>query len=150
LASTTITETNRTMNQIDSNIKLTAEIGLQVISLIYIWKTVIVFYLQKCFINHHMKKNTPFTVLLSIVRYCSTIEIYLHERESLRMALLVNNLIVCYLDFNINQPFNIANYKVLHEIVIQSPAQPITPCPDGRILRRSYKIVQDLTDNRIS
>ncbi|CAF3911750.1 unnamed protein product [Rotaria sordida] len=38
----------------------------------------------------HMKKNIPFTMLLRVIRYCSTFQTYLDEREKLRMALLFN------------------------------------------------------------
>jgi hypothetical protein len=37
----------------------------------------------------HMKKNIPFTMLLRAIRYCSTFEAYLDERDRLRMALLL-------------------------------------------------------------
>jgi hypothetical protein len=38
----------------------------------------------------HMKKNIPFAMLLRAVRYCSSFHLYIEERESLRMALLLN------------------------------------------------------------
>jgi hypothetical protein len=38
----------------------------------------------------HMKRNIPFAMLLRAFRYCSTFQNYLNERESLRMALLLN------------------------------------------------------------
>ncbi|CAF5069358.1 unnamed protein product, partial [Rotaria sp. Silwood1] len=38
----------------------------------------------------HMKKNIIFTMLLRAIRYCSTFQAYLDERENLRMALMVN------------------------------------------------------------
>ncbi|CAF4701862.1 unnamed protein product, partial [Rotaria sp. Silwood2] len=36
----------------------------------------------------HMKKNIIFTMLLRAVRYCSTFQAYLDEREKLRMVLM--------------------------------------------------------------
>ena len=38
----------------------------------------------------HMKKNIPFAMLLRALRYCSSFQLYLNERESLRMSLLLN------------------------------------------------------------
>ncbi|CAF4901697.1 unnamed protein product [Rotaria sp. Silwood1] len=67
----------------------------------------------------HMKKNIPFTMLLRLLRYCSTFESYIEEREKLRVTLLLNkhsnkiieqqflNLLTKY---NIDQPLNFNNY----------------------------------------
>ena len=49
-----------------------------------------------------MKKNIPFAMLLRAIRYCSTFESYLKERESLRMALLLNK----YPKYLIHDQFN--------------------------------------------
>lgn len=38
----------------------------------------------------HMKKNVPFAMMLRAIRYCSTFQLFINERESLRMALLLN------------------------------------------------------------
>ncbi len=38
----------------------------------------------------HMKKNIPFVMLLRAIRYCSSFNLFISERESLRMALLLN------------------------------------------------------------
>ncbi|CAF2019617.1 unnamed protein product [Rotaria magnacalcarata] len=78
----------------------------------------------------HMKKNIPFAMLLRAIRYCSTFESYLNEREKLRMVLLLNkypNKIVdeqfnnMLLKFNVNEPLTLNNYVRYHQIVINSP-----------------------------
>ncbi|CAF1318369.1 unnamed protein product [Rotaria magnacalcarata] len=78
----------------------------------------------------HMKKNIPFAMLLRAIRYCSTFETYLNEREKLRMALLLNkypNKIIdeqfnnMLLKFNINEPLTVNNYIRYRQIVINSP-----------------------------
>ncbi|CAF1368831.1 unnamed protein product [Rotaria sordida] len=67
----------------------------------------------------HMKKNIPFTMLLRVIRYCSTFQTYLDEREKLRMALLLNkypNKLIeeqfnnVLLKCNIDQPLTNFNY----------------------------------------
>ncbi|CAF3710874.1 unnamed protein product [Rotaria sp. Silwood1] len=50
----------------------------------------------------HIKKNIIFTMLLRTIRYCSTFEAYVHERESLRMAFLLNK----YSNKCIDEQFN--------------------------------------------
>ena len=91
----------------------------------------------------HMKKNIPFAMLVRAVRYCSTFEGYLHERESLRMALLLNKYPGEFISdqfnhvlqkFKINQPFNINNYKLLRRALIESPIQEKMPTDYGRML----------------
>ncbi|CAF4181237.1 unnamed protein product, partial [Rotaria sordida] len=78
----------------------------------------------------HMKKNIIFTMLLRTIRYCSTFQDYLNEREKLRMALLLNkypnkfideqfNMILSKLD--IIQPLTCNNYDNFRQRVIYSP-----------------------------
>ena len=50
----------------------------------------------------HMKVNIHFTMLLRAIRYCSTFDEYLNEREKLWMALLLNK----YPNKLIDQQFN--------------------------------------------
>ncbi|CAF3961934.1 unnamed protein product [Rotaria sp. Silwood1] len=78
----------------------------------------------------HMKKNIPFTILLRVIRYCSTFQTYLDEREKLRMALLLNkypNKLIeeqfnnVLLKCNIDQPLTNSNYSKYRQIVIDSP-----------------------------
>ena len=38
----------------------------------------------------HMKKNIPFAMLLRAIPYCSSFQLYVNERESLKIALLLN------------------------------------------------------------
>lgn len=61
----------------------------------------------------HMKKNIPFAMLLRAIRYCSTFQLFIVERESLRMALLLNK----YPNNIIQEQFN----KVLQQIQLKEP-----------------------------
>ncbi len=72
----------------------------------------------------HIKKNMPFTMLLRTIRYCSIFGTYINERESLRMALLLNKYPGRFIDekfnevcskFNINQTINVYNYDKLRQ-----------------------------------
>ncbi|CAF4724816.1 unnamed protein product, partial [Rotaria sp. Silwood2] len=78
----------------------------------------------------HMKNNIPFTMLLRAIRYCSTYQTYLNEREKLRMALMLNKypnkliegqfnnvLLKCAID----HPLAIRNYNRYRQKVIDSP-----------------------------
>ncbi|CAF1350003.1 unnamed protein product [Rotaria sordida] len=78
----------------------------------------------------HMKKNIPFTMLLRVIRYCSTFQTYLDEREKLRMALLFNkypNKLIeeqfnnVLLKCNIDQPLTNFNYDKYRQEVMNSP-----------------------------
>ncbi|CAF3534844.1 unnamed protein product [Rotaria sp. Silwood2] len=69
-------------------------------------------------------------MLLRAIRYCSTFQIYLDEREKLRMSLLLNkysNQIIeqqfnnVLLKFNIDQPLTIINYDKCRQNVLDSP-----------------------------
>lgn len=85
----------------------------------------------------HMKKNIPFTILLRAIRYCSTLQTYLHERGKLRMALLLNKYPPKFIDnqfnrmlrkFGNDQILTIRNYHTFRQKVIDSPIvvkQPI-------------------------
>ncbi|CAF1510802.1 unnamed protein product, partial [Rotaria sordida] len=78
----------------------------------------------------HMKKNIPFTMLFRVIRYCSTFQTYLDEREKLRMALLFNkypNKLIeeqfnnVLLKCNIDQPLTNFNYDKYRQEVMNSP-----------------------------
>ncbi|CAF5208266.1 unnamed protein product, partial [Rotaria magnacalcarata] len=77
-----------------------------------------------------MKKNIPFAMLLRAIRYCSTFQSYLNEREKLRMALLLNkypNKIIdeqfnsVLVKFGINEPLTSNNYNRSRQKIIDSP-----------------------------
>ncbi len=51
----------------------------------------------------HMKKNISFAILLRAIRYCSTYEAYLNERESLRMDFLLNKYPGVFIDEQCNK-----------------------------------------------
>ncbi|CAF1635425.1 unnamed protein product [Adineta ricciae] len=91
----------------------------------------------------HMKKNIPFTMLLRAIRYCSTFEAYLNERESIRMALLLNKYPGNLIDeqfknvlfkFDIHEALTVTNYDLLRNRIIQSPIQEITPIDYGKTM----------------
>jgi hypothetical protein len=72
----------------------------------------------------HIKKNIPFTMLYRAIKYCSTFQTYLDEREKLRMALLLNKYPGDFINkqfsrvlnkLNINEPLTENNYNVLRE-----------------------------------
>ena len=78
----------------------------------------------------HMKINIPYTMLLRAIRYCSTIDGYLNEREKLRMALLLNKYPNKLIDqqfnkvldkFNINEPLSTNNYDNVRIKIIDAP-----------------------------
>ena len=80
----------------------------------------------------HMKKNIPFTMLLRAVRYCSLFYSFVRERESLRMALLLNKypetLIqkqfeLVFKKFNITEPLTSQNYSKIRSNIIEIPHQ---------------------------
>jgi hypothetical protein len=80
----------------------------------------------------HMKKNIPFAMFLRAIRYCSTFDAYLDEREKLRMALLLNKYpgelidhqFNCVLQkFDIDQPLTIYTYNTLRQIIIDTHIQ---------------------------
>ncbi|CAF1092235.1 unnamed protein product [Rotaria sordida] len=84
----------------------------------------------------HMKKNIVFTMLLRVIRYCSTFQAYLDEREKLRMALMVkkypNEFIQeqfnhVLLKLNINQPLTCSNYSNYRQRIIDSPVKEKIP-----------------------
>ena len=77
-----------------------------------------------------MKMNIPFTVLLRAIRYCSTFDGYLNEREKLRMALLLNKYPNKLIDqqfnnvlskFNINESLSIYNYDKIKTKINNAP-----------------------------
>ncbi|CAF3091932.1 unnamed protein product [Rotaria sp. Silwood2] len=91
----------------------------------------------------HMKKNIPFIMLLRTIRYCSTFQTYLSERENLRMASLLNkypNKIIeqqfnnVLLKFNIDQPLTINNYNKYRQNVLDSPYKEPTGIDYDKVL----------------
>ncbi|CAF1470480.1 unnamed protein product [Rotaria magnacalcarata] len=84
----------------------------------------------------HMKKNIIFTMLLRAIRYCSTFQTYLNEREKLRMALLLNKYQNEFIDeqfnhvllkLNIDQLLTCNNYVNYRKKVIDSPLKEKVP-----------------------
>ncbi|CAF4755672.1 unnamed protein product, partial [Rotaria sp. Silwood2] len=84
----------------------------------------------------HMKKNIIFTMLLRAIRYCSTFQEYLNERERLRVALLLNKYPNKFIDeqftnilekLNIEQLLTFNNYAEHSQKFIDSPIKEKVP-----------------------
>ncbi|CAF5160019.1 unnamed protein product, partial [Rotaria sp. Silwood1] len=91
----------------------------------------------------HMKKNIIFTMLLRAIRYCSTFQAYLDEREKLRMALIVNKYPNKFIDeqfnyvslkLNIDQPLSCFNYHNFRQRIIDSPVKEKSPVDYGKTM----------------
>ncbi|CAF1199834.1 unnamed protein product [Rotaria sordida] len=91
----------------------------------------------------HMKKNIIFTMFLRTIRYCSTFQAYLNEREKLRMALLLNKYPNRIIDeqfnhvlskFNIDQPLDFNNYNFIRQKIIEIPIKEKIPVNYGKIM----------------
>ena len=91
----------------------------------------------------HMKKNIPFAMLFRAIKYCSTFETYLNEREELRMALLLNKYPGDFIDkqfsrvlrkCNIYQPLTFNNYNELRDKIMYIPMQVKVPIDYGRTM----------------
>lgn len=80
----------------------------------------------------HMKKNIPFAMLVRAIRYCSTFQLFINERESLRMALLLNkypNQLIetqffrVFEKFKVKNNITVENYERIRLQVIMTPYQ---------------------------
>ena len=138
-------------NQFDENIKLNSHISRStnfldlsienqngsLISKVYHKPSYEPYYLPFTSIHPmHMKKNIPFGMLLRAIRYCSSFNIFISERESLRMALLLNKypdtLIqkqfeLVFRKLNITVPVSPPNYETIRSIVVTAPHQERLP-----------------------
>ena len=85
----------------------------------------------------------PFTILLRAVRYCSTFEEYLSERETIRMALLLNKYPSQFIDTQFNgllQKFGISellttnNYATYRQRVINTSTPDKAPVDYGKTM----------------
>ena len=83
----------------------------------------------------HMKKNISFAMLIRAIRYCSSFQAYIDERESLRMALLLNRYPPQFiteqfdrvlLKFNIKGPVSLSNYEAIRKQIIDTPSKEKT------------------------
>ncbi|CAF4103023.1 unnamed protein product [Rotaria sordida] len=145
-------------NHFDENIKLSENIGStadfldlhmenqdgQLITTVYQKPSYEPYYLPFNSVHPlHMKKNIIFTMLLRIIRYCSTFQAYLDERERLRLALLFNkypNKIIeeCFnyllLKYKIDQPLNFNNYNLIRQKIIETPIKEKIPVDYGKTM----------------
>ena len=152
-----VKEINR-WNKFDPNIQLSANISLkadfldlhmenkdgQLYTTVYHKPSYEPYYLPFNSIHPmHMKKNIPFAMLIRAIRYCSTFQAYIEERESLRMALLLNkypsNIINeqfqhVLLKFGINQTLNQQNYNSICNTVIHSSIQVKISVNHGKLM----------------
>ncbi|CAF4697219.1 unnamed protein product, partial [Rotaria sp. Silwood2] len=143
-------------NHFDENIKLSEKIGVaadfldlhienqdgQLLTTIFQKSSYEPYYLPFNSIHPlHMKKNIVFTMLLRAIRYCSTFQAYLDEREKLRMALLLNKYPNKFIDLqfinileklNIEQLLTINNYAQYRQKVIDSPIKEKVPVDYGK------------------
>ncbi|CAF3030028.1 unnamed protein product [Rotaria socialis] len=80
-------------------------------------------------------------MLLRAIRYCSTFQAYLNEREKLRMALLMNKYPNKFLDeqfndillkLNMDRPLTFNNYINYREKIINSPVKEKIPIDYGK------------------
>ncbi len=136
-------------NKIDDNIRLNAHTGCssnfldlhmenieaQLVTKVYHKPSYEPYYLPFYSIHPmHMKKNISFAMILRAIRYCSTFQLFVEERESLRMALLLNKypneLIQRQFEsmmqrFDINERISSKNYQRIHSRVLVTPYQEI-------------------------
>ena len=132
-------------NQIDTNIKLNAHIGKStnfldlfienqngsLVTCVYHKPSYEPYYLPFDSIHPlHMKKNTIFTMFLRAIRYCSSFQLFISEREKLRMSLLLNKYPNDLINqgfesvlkkFNISEYITAQNYKTIRLTIISSP-----------------------------
>ncbi|CAF1538052.1 unnamed protein product [Adineta ricciae] len=142
-------------NTFDANIKLSAKIGLhanfldahienkngQLFTCVYHKPSYEPYYLPLNSIHPlRMKKNIPFAMLLRALRYCSTFESYLKERDNLRMVLILNHYPIQFIDqqfnymfgkFNVKQAITSINYQQVREQIINSAVKVKEPIDYG-------------------
>jgi len=134
-------------NKFDSNIKLNAQAGLsinfldlyiennngQLFTKVYHKPSYEPYFLPFNSIHPtHMKKNIPFVMLLRGIKYCSTFEEYINEREKTRMALLLNKYPGNFINIQFNRVFRKhgidqsltnENYNIIREKIINTPTR---------------------------
>ena len=139
-------EVNR-WNKFDNNIELNADINLyadfldlhienrngQLFTAVYHKPSYEPYYLPFNSVHPmHMKKNIPFTMLLRAIRYSSNFQLYVDEREKLRMALLLNRYPNKFINqqfdhlfekFKIREPLTQNNYHTYRQKILDSPIQ---------------------------
>ncbi|CAF1463276.1 unnamed protein product [Adineta steineri] len=80
----------------------------------------------------HMKKNVPYAMLYRTIKYCSTFDAFITEREYIRTALLLNKYPAHFIDtefarllkkFNVQHPLTRYNYNEMRQDIIDSPVK---------------------------
>ncbi|CAF4978325.1 unnamed protein product [Rotaria sp. Silwood1] len=131
-------------NQFDINIKLKEQIGQstnfldlyienkkdRLFTKVYHKPSYKPYYLPFTSVHpNHMKMNIPYTMLIRAIKYCSTFETYVDEREKLRMAFLLNKYPNEFIDkqfdrvfqkHNLIQPVAANDYKIIREKLMYS------------------------------
>lgn len=137
----------RRWNEFDSNIKLTAhsestinfldlEITIgdgQMSTKVYHKPSYEPYYLPFNSVHPlHMKKNIPYAMLYRAIKYCSTFQTFINERETIRTALLLNKYPSNFIEqqfirllqkFETEQKITIYNYNTIREKIINSPLE---------------------------
>ncbi|CAF4148735.1 unnamed protein product, partial [Rotaria sordida] len=145
-------------NKFDKNIKLSANINSyadfldvhienrdgQLFTTVYYKPSYEPYYLPFNSVHPmHMKKNIAFAMLLRAIRYCSTFDAYVKEKNTLRITLLLNKYPGKFIDqqfekvflkFQINEPLTRTNYNALREKVINTPYSDKTPVDHTRTM----------------
>lgn len=138
-------------NEFDSNIELKAHVGTSVhfldldvennqgrlITKVYHKPSHEPYYLPFNSIHPmHMKKNIPFAMYLRAIRYCSSFQYFMNERESLRVALLLNKYPNTLINeqfervlkkFGIEEELELKNYDDARKKILSSPDKIQTP-----------------------
>lgn len=138
-------------NGFDNNIKLHAQIGKvanfldlhisnangKLVTKVYHKPSYEPYYLPFNSVHPmHMKKNIPLAMLIRAIRYCSSFHLFIQEKESLKMTLMLNkypNEFIekqfshVFLKFQINEQLSNHNYCRIRERIIAQPNQEKTP-----------------------
>ncbi|CAF0954402.1 unnamed protein product [Adineta steineri] len=79
-----------------------------------------------------MKRNIPYIMLYRAIQYCSTFELFIEERETIRTALLLNKYPCNFIDKHFNrvlekskiaQPLTFLNYDTIREDIMNAPTK---------------------------
>jgi hypothetical protein len=145
-------------NTVDSNIHLTAQMGTTadfldlhmenqdgtLFTSVYHKPSYEPYYLPFNSIHPlHMKKNIPFAMLHRAIKYCSTFEAYLYERDKLRMALILNKYPCQFINkqfdrvfekLKITEPITRMNYGSIRQQMVNSSFQMKEPVNYGQTI----------------
>ncbi|CAF4633461.1 unnamed protein product, partial [Rotaria sp. Silwood1] len=145
-------------NELDLNIKLKAQVGHstnfldlyienkngELFTKVYHKPSYEPYYLPFNSVHPiHMKVNIPYAMLIRAIKYCSTFETYLNEREKLRMTLLLNKYPGEFIEkqirrvfqkHNLIEPLSTSNYKTSREKLIYLDKKEKIPIDYGKTM----------------